>query len=313
MKTKLWLRALSLLLCLLLCVQCCTFVAAAETETETSAPEEPAPVVEGELTEKRTANEKYFMRSDQSILAAVYPNAVHYQDTDGNWQEIDNRLQESETDGVTELGNTAGPWSVKFAKKAKDGKLARLQYGDAKLSWSLNGAVKTTGQLPEIANETPEDPLVLSGVTSGVRYEGILPEVDLEYLLIGDQIKENIILNSADAPGSFTFTYNTGAATMTLTDNVITLWEGETALLSLNAPIMTDAAGNSSGAITLSLQTVKANEGNHVYTVTVTPDAAWLQMAGRVYPVTVDPTLTTPQEQSKIFDTYTDSSNPTVN
>ena len=103
MKTKLWLRTLSLLLCLMLCVQCCTFVAAAETEPETSVPEETAPVVEGELTEKRTANEKYFMRSDQSILAAVYPSAVHYQDTDGNWQEIDNRLQESETDGVTDI------------------------------------------------------------------------------------------------------------------------------------------------------------------------------------------------------------------
>ena len=315
MKNKLWLRTLSLLLAVILCMQCGTYIVFAETDdtaepTQAAQQADPEPV--GELTEKRTANEKYFMYSDQSTVVAVYPEAVHYQDENGTWQEIDNRLTEDDTDGEAELSNTANAWKIKFAKKAKDGKLAKLKYGDHTIKWYLSGAEKTkVTALPEEEAES-NDPYYVSRLTSGTVYEDILPHIDLEYRLVGEKIKENIILNSADAAGTFTFVYETGALEMQLQDGVISLNDGEQTVLKLDAPVMTDAAGQASTDIVLSLHTDKATPGNHVYSVTVTPDAEWLAAQQRTFPVTVDPTLTTEQDYHKIYDTYVSSASPST-
>ena len=176
MKKKLWLRILSVLLSIILSVQLGTTIVFAEeeengsvVETEETPSREPV----GELTEKRTENEKYFLCEDNSILAAVYPQAVHYEDETGAWQDIDNTMVESAENGEPEYGNTAGAWEVKFAKKAKDGKLARLKYGKHKISWYVAGAEKTEGT-PLMPAES-EDITVLTKTTSGMRYEDILP------------------------------------------------------------------------------------------------------------------------------------------
>lgn len=293
-------------------MQCCTFVASAEetVSEETVLEETAAPTLEGELIEKRTANEKYFMYSDQSTVAAVYPNAVHYQDENGVWQDIDNRLTESETEGDAELGNQANAWNVKFAKKAKSNKLAKLKYGSHTIKWTLNGASKTEGKALQTSESATDDPTVLQGISSGVVYEDILPDVNLEYQLLGDTIKENIILCSPDAANEFTFVYETGSLEMKLQDNVILLMDGENTVLKLDAPVMTDGALEESFDISLSLETVKDNQNNHIYALTLTPDAKWLAEEDRVYPIIIDPLLTTEQSGDSITDTYASSSEP---
>ena len=55
--------------------------------------EEPVPV--GEDESKREENIKQFRMTDGSWLAATYPLAVHYEEN-GEWVEIDNRLEEKE-------------------------------------------------------------------------------------------------------------------------------------------------------------------------------------------------------------------------
>lgn len=62
-----------------------------------------------ELTELRAADTKYIKMSDGTIQALVYDAAIHAQDENGVWQEIDNRLTESQ--------NTIGSARVKFNKK----------------------------------------------------------------------------------------------------------------------------------------------------------------------------------------------------
>jgi len=313
MKTKLWLRLLSILLSVVLCMQLGTTIVFAEeeengsvVETEETPSREPV----GELTEKRTENEKYFLCEDNSILAAVYPQAVHYQDAVGVWQDIDNTMVESAENGEPEYGNTAGAWEVKFAKKAKDGKLARLKYGEHKISWYVAGAEKTEGT--PLAPAESEDITVLTKTTSGMRYEDILPQVDLEYALLGDILKENLILKSADAPDTYTFVYEMGGLEMSLEDEKIYLKNGKETVLVLDAPVMTDAALEESFDIVLSLEALKNNKNNHIYALTLTPNAAWLADEAREYPVIVDPVLSTEQEKDSIIDTYTSSNEPST-
>ena len=60
--------------------------------------------------------------------------------------------------------------------------------------------------------------------------------------------------------------------------------EGET-VYTLSAPVMTDAEGASSDALTLTLKDVK----NKKFTVELTADDTWLDAEDRVYPVKIDP------------------------
>ena len=66
-----------------------------ETEaTDVLGTEETACVI-GEMDELREEAVKHFRMSDGSFLAVQYDGPVHYQDTDGEWQNIDNTLQRS--------------------------------------------------------------------------------------------------------------------------------------------------------------------------------------------------------------------------
>lgn len=60
----------------------------ADTQTQET---EPVSVL-GEDPSQRSAYIKHFRLSDGSSIAASYDMPVHYQDADGAWQEIDNRL-----------------------------------------------------------------------------------------------------------------------------------------------------------------------------------------------------------------------------
>ena len=42
------------------------------------------------LTDLRDENTKYFLNSDGTVTTYNYNNAIHYQKTDGTWEEIDN-------------------------------------------------------------------------------------------------------------------------------------------------------------------------------------------------------------------------------
>ena len=47
-----------------------------------------------EVEKQRTRNTKTFSLGGGAYQMAVYPEAVHYQDAEGKWREIDNRLTE---------------------------------------------------------------------------------------------------------------------------------------------------------------------------------------------------------------------------
>lgn len=310
MKTKTWLRIVSIVLSFVLCIQLCTTIVFAKEENDTSLEEtEVAALLVGELTEKRSANEKHFLYDDGTIVAAVYPTAVHYQSEDGSWQDIDNRLTEAETDGNVHFENIDNVWKVKFAKKAKDGKLVRLKYGSHNISWSLADAQKTEGT-PLTSPDLTDKPYAVGNVTSGILYKNILQNTDLEYQLLGENIKENLIIKSDDAPSQFTFIYETGHLEMVMEGKALLIKDGEQTIMTLDAPVMTDAALEESTNIALTLDTQKATPGNHIYALTVTPDAKWLKDAARVYPVTVDPQMSTEQNHASIEDTHVALSAP---
>ena len=119
------------------------------TAQDILSPEEDVFVI-AEDTTKRSEFEKHYYCSDGSFVAVTYPESVHYQDTDGNWVDVDNRPAINNVDRTYEMEN--GDFKVSFPNYASasnnassmyasfvspQDRLVTMETGDYVLSWSL--------------------------------------------------------------------------------------------------------------------------------------------------------------------------------
>lgn len=115
--------------------------------------------VVGEDIEKRTLNEKHFLLSDGSKMAAIYPEEVHYE-KNGKLLDIDNTLVKEEKDGESVYTNKANKFTVEFANDTKDDKLVTLTMNNHKIQWSMQESVQeNTEEIKveeELSNEVKE-------------------------------------------------------------------------------------------------------------------------------------------------------------
>ncbi len=292
-----------------------------ENNSDDSSAEEERKIV-GELEDMRESNVKYFLNEDNTITACSYESNVHYEAADGTLADIDNTLvdgTDSELSNV--VANKENAFSVKFAKKAKEKKLAKLTIGNETISWGLENANKKstldTNYVEQTLNPSlfheNDDPRILDSVVSYAKYGDIQTDTDLEYVLNGTDIKENIILNSTDAPGSFSFLYTTKGLCLAETENGIEIRDRSGNPVSEMKPlVMSDAELEASSDITMALEIIKENNNHCEYRITITPSAQWLQDPSRVYPVTIDPTIVTSQTASPITANFVSEGSSTV-
>lgn len=245
-----------------------------------------------EMTDMRTASVKYFRLEDGGYYAAQYDSAVHYQDENGDWQDIDNTLAVSGSEITTSNAK------IKFAKKTTgNSSLFTLHDGNRKLTMSLDGAAKkVAGEITNHETEFGEDATKLQKMTTldkinaSVIYRDILPGVDLEYVVTGLNIKENIIVKEQSSNYSYSFTMQLNNLTAILNEKgeiIISEPSSDEALYIIPAPVMWDANNVTSDKATMSL----TDHGNGKYTLVVTADSAWMNAEERVYPVTIDPPI----------------------
>jgi len=149
-----------------------------------------------ELTEERTVNTKYFLMSDRSVLATVYEYPVHFLEN-GTWKDINLGVSVSKE----ELEMTENAFETKFSKKSNGKKLVTLTKDHYTLSWYAEGAEKVDAQYSTQEGETPENPSSLKNVTGSVTYPAIFHKTDLQYVVSGNGIKENLILLDTSSPG----------------------------------------------------------------------------------------------------------------
>ncbi len=247
-----------------------------------------------EMTDMRTASVKYFRLEDGSYYAAQYDSAVHYQDENGDWQDIDNTL------AVLGSEITTSNAKIKFAKKTTgNSSLFTLHDGNRKLTLSLDGtAKKIAGEITNYETEFGEDATKLQKMTTldkinaSVIYRDILPGVDLEYVVTGLNIKENIIVKERAENYSYSFTMQLNNLTATLNEKgeiIISESSSDEAVYIIPAPVMWDANNVTSDKATMSL----TDHGNGKYTLVVTADSDWINAEKRAYPVTIDPPIYT--------------------
>ncbi|MBR6563138.1 MAG: DNRLRE domain-containing protein, partial [Clostridia bacterium] len=276
-----------------------------------------APYVLGEIADKRTETTKTFRMSDGSYIVADYGKRIHFEDENGNLQDYDNTLSASDVmtldaDDFVGAVNADSDVYVKLANNSNSNNLVKLQKGDYKISLHLVGADKSKAieiHTPE-AEPTGNDidsASTLHKFSSGAVYRDILEGVDLEYIIYGGTVKENIIVK--EQLDSYTFTFELkldGLDPVLQSDGSIALNdESGSAVMVIPKGVTYDANGNSSNAVEYAISHKNGNK----YTLTVTADEEWINAEDRAFPVTVDPTFKPADNGANTEDIGIDSAN----
>lgn len=235
----------------------------------------------------RDENTKHFKLSDGTTKAVVYSQAVHYKDADGKWVDIDNALS---LNGSEYSSNNKS--EIKFANKSGSNGLVSIKDGDYKIDFTpLNtNKVSVVIENPQGNNSRKfEDMSVLNNLVSKAIYADIYDGIDIEYILVGNNIKENIIVKEKQNSYTFSFELKLNKLSAELKDGTIILsdYDSGEQVYEIPVPYMFDANNVYSDSVEYSL--VQNNKWK--YTFTVTADAEWINSDDRAFPVTIDPAI----------------------
>ena len=255
------------------------------------------------IEEESTTTENGLVEATEGINEE---NEIEYNVEEQRTEIYDEIAQQEETK-IYE--NKANSYKTKFTNKTKGYQLGSLTSEGYTITWRLKNAKnsKVTVQNPEentkIEEDTTIEDIQINQVTSMIEYQNILSNIDINYVLAPEIIKENIVLNDEKAINNkIVFEYDTNGLEMKLLDNNnIIVYEDEEDNIKfvIEAPFMYDGKLEFTDQIELSLKKKKDK-----YELTLIPDKEWLKAEERVYPVTIDPTIQTSLYVESINDTF---------
>lgn len=209
--------------------------------------------------------------------------------------ETPDKGEEPKEKAGKEYRNRAGLIDIRLAELSNAGDLISLSDGKNTLrftpAWEIEErpAVLLEPELP-YDSDSFEAAVTPRNLTAGLRYDEVLPGVDLEYWVHPSGVKENIVLREPMGEASFPFILDCGELTPYRNDDgSITLcnFDGE-CVMRIPTGYMIDAQGALSEGITYELE----DWGEGKYLLTIRADEAWLDEEDRAYPVNIDPAVT---------------------
>ena len=310
-------KAVSILLALLSVIGA---TVSAEVLNPIASQDGSEPVIVEEDIALRGTYEKHFIMSDGSSMAVAYNEPVHYEE-DGQWFEIDNTLVETKGNRIA---NVKGLENVSFSQEPSQ-ELVVIEKDGYTISWGLrfstapNAGLSASGRGlkgvetreldPKVTARVEEpdrtgfegmDQLMLARNAAQLTYENAAGEgVDVEYTVLPGRVKEAIILESPQDIVSYIMDITAEGLTASINeDGEVVFSNGTEVIFTIWAPYMYDSADELSEEIEVDL----ADNGNGAYTVTLTPDAEWLNDEARVYPITIDPDVNAGTDQTNGID-----------
>ncbi len=289
-----------------------------------------------EVTSLREESVKTFQKGNGNYVAAIYGEAVHYKDEDGNWQEIDNSLipttvsaaqladagvnvTTANTSPVAYRKNVSNPFEVNLPNTLTVNNPITVTYKGHTLGFSLQDMSLQSGTVAEVvdtaskAKTTQLEEYSIISNDSILSYGQVFPNTQLTYEMRGKKLKESLIFSAPPTQATFAFRFyyeqlypellQTGEVQF-YADNTKS---GEPVFV-IAAPYMFDSGEGYSAAVDVEL--VPVADG---CLYKLTPDADWLNAKERVYPVTLDPTVTTSLTQTEIHDNCVHQSDPNTN
>lgn len=228
-----------------------------------------------ELKNLRKLREKHFLTPTGEIKAYVYDQNVHYF-KNGKYYDIDNRIQKKNN----ELVNKQNAFKSIFNNE----QLLRIEKGNHYLMMNLEG-------------ENHLQPLKKS--KRKVLLENIIQNTDIDYELIGNQVKESIIIkNKKDIHDKYTFIVDTNLE-LKIEKNKIIAYDKDKPEFRIEKPYMVDKNDVYNHNVTYQL-----SKQQNQYKIDLILDKDWLLEEKRAYPVLIDPTITEYDNEASLIDTY---------
>ncbi|MBQ7100573.1 MAG: BACON domain-containing protein, partial [Clostridia bacterium] len=278
-----------------------------------------------EVVELREESVKHFLCEDGSYIAVSYAEPVHYE-KNGEWLEIDNTLVlSSENTYVPKSSDLAVSIPQSFSgggqiTATNDGHTISfgVASGNENVALSKTAAVKAVEALPstiaaDVSVETLANAELSATATVGkvdtvaqieaynsekttvdnqagaLVYDKIFPNADLEYIVTGNSIKENVVVYQPQTEYVYTFDMDFGGLTPVAQEDgsykLVDSAKPEETVFVLAAPYMYDANGEESYEVEMSLT---QNGGN--YLLTLTADEEWINSSETTLPVTINQT-----------------------
>lgn len=262
-------------------------VSGGDTVTQGRLPEqfyeEEKPETYGTLVSYDKYSRTYHVDGNQYVTVVGNDGAT-FIDDDGNLRPVDNTLEKDTTAVFSMFGDGQ---ETSYVNRANDYMVLLPENLDLE-----------TGKGITIANEDalitlyPAEGSFNNGLAkdNAIRYSDVFPGVDYQYTVLGNSVKEDIILLERGEKNCFSYLIDTCGLAGEIRNNTLYLYEFGTdpetdAVFVLEAPEMVDSADEISFGVRLSMQ-----ERDGMLLVTVTADAEWLSAPERVYPVRIDPT-----------------------
>lgn len=163
----------------------------------------------------------------------------------------------------------------------------------------LNKTKKNNSSMKQEKKAKIEDLTVASKASQKVYYENILPDTNIEYIVNGSGVKENIVVKSAQSSYEYNFEIAVKDVTLSLAEDGCIYAKDTTTgttVFVMPKPFMLDANYEYSNKVSYSL----IAKNKHKYEITISADPEWLNSSKRAFPVTIDPAIQTKQSISTI-------------
>ena len=237
-----------------------------------------------EILDKRKEREKHFLQENGEIIAHVYDEDVHFL-KDGKYEEIDNTL----IDDDEYYTNRDNAYKVWFNKNSKND-IMQMETKDH----YINIKLKEGNDTNIIKND------ISSKLSSSVSYNEILNNINFDYKVLSNKVKECIVLKDRDADiDKLEFIIDTDLELLINNDKTISALKGNVEVFKIEAPYMIDSNSIINNDINYLLK-----KENNEYVLKIKINRDWLDADTTIYPVIIDPTITNSGQENSVYDTY---------
>ena len=210
-----------------------------------------------------------YQTGEKDFTTVVGGTPSVYEDDNGNLQEIDNTLVEK----GDAFENALNAFSIQLPKEISEGRGIVIEKDGYYVElFPIEG---------DFSNTVVKENAIL--------YNEVFPGIDYQYTILGNSLKEDIILRKEVEQLSFRYELKTNLDVLYNEENrTIELKDGDSDIFILEAPVMSDANGNASLNIDL-----RVEEDDERKIVIIEPDKKWISAEERVYPIKIDPNTVT--------------------
>lgn len=238
---------------------------------------------------KRSENAQFFVNNDNTTRAVFTSHAKHYFDKSSNeYKKINNKLE----DKGEFLENKANSFKARFNKKLSNGKIYELEKENSKVSLLLSNIEHNDCCTIENCNCD-------SDTHSEVLVKNVAENVDIQYIVEPDRVKENIIVKQKQDNYIFDFNISIDNLEPKLSSDGKRLELKNKTTNEIDYTIPTPFMFDNNQVYCNDVYYEIGQETDSILTLKVVVSEEFMNAEDRAYPVTIDPQIVL--NDSKIF------------